>query len=53
MILSCSAFDSTFVANIVSFVFKSEFFMRLEASNLLPNSFYFIFASSMPLVNLL
>ena len=53
MILYCSAFNSTFVANVVSFVFKSEFFMRLGTSDLLANSFCFIFASTMPLVNLL
>ena len=51
MILFCSAFNSTFVANVKSFVFKSEFFVRLEILDLLTNSFCFIFGSSVTLVN--
>ena len=30
MILSCSAFNSAFVANVATFLFKSEFFMNPE-----------------------
>ena len=46
-------FNSTFVVKAVSFVFKSEFFTRLEMSNLSTKSFSFIFASNMLTVNLL
>ena len=53
MFLSCNAFNSAFVVNLASFVYKSEFFARLEIPDLLANSFCFIFASSMWLVNLL
>ena len=44
-ILSCSAVNSAFVARIPSFVFKSEFPMRLEISDLWTN-FFFILESS-------
>ena len=30
---ACSAFNSAFVATVASFVFKSEFFTRLEISD--------------------
>ena len=52
-VLSCSAFNAAFVANVANFEFKSEFFTRLEISDMLTNAFYFIFASSTSLVKLL
>ena len=50
---SCSAFNFAFVANRASFMFKPELFTRLEISDLLTNSFCYIFASTMSLANLL
>ena len=41
------------LANVARFVFMPEFFTRLDILDLLTNSFCFIFASSMSLVNLL
>ena len=52
-ILSCSAFDLAFVANLASYVFNSEFLKRSEISDLLTNSFCFIFTSSVSFVYLL
>ena len=46
-----SIFISIFIANVTSFVFKSEFFMRLEILDLSINPFSFIFVSSISLVN--
>ena len=37
-ILSCSAFNSAFVASVTTFVFKSEFFTRLKISDLSANT---------------
>ena len=51
-ILSYPAFNSVFVATVASFVFKSEFFTRLDIFDLLTNYFSFIFALSMSFVNL-
>ena len=48
-----SAFSSPFVANAARFVFKSEFLTRSKILDLLTNSFGFIFALSISLVNLL
>ena len=45
--------NAAFVANVASFVFKWKFFARLEILDLLTDSFYFIFASDMSLVNVL
>ena len=39
--------------NVASFVFKSEFFTRLEILDLSTNTFSFIFASAMSFINLL
>ena len=33
MFLSCTALNSAFVINVASFVYKSEFFARLEISD--------------------
>ena len=52
-VLSCSTFNMAFVANIASYMFNSEFFTRLEISDLLTNSFCFIFTSSVSFVYLL
>ena len=41
------------VANVLSFVFKSELFTKLEILDLSANSFSFIFESSMLLISLL
>ena len=38
-ILSCSAFNSAFVANITIFLFKSELFITPEMSDVLTKSF--------------
>ena len=43
--MSCSAFNSAFVANFESFVFKGEVITRLEIPDLLTNHFTFISAS--------
>ena len=50
--LSFSAFNSVFVANVTSFVFKSGFFTRLEILDSLTNHFSFIFGPSISLVHL-
>ena len=50
---TCSVFNSAFVANVVSFVFKSELCTRWEISDLLTDPFSFIFASNISFVNLL
>ena len=52
-ILSCSSFNSDFVANVASFVFQSEFSTRLEILDLPTNLFSYIFVTSTSLVNLL
>ena len=44
--MSCSAFNSAFVANFESFVFKDEVITRLEIPDLLTNHFTFISAQS-------
>ena len=41
-ILSCFAFNSAFVANVASFLFKSEFYARLE----ILDSFYLCIKNS-------
>ena len=51
--LSCSAFNSAFVANVARFLLKPEFFTRLGISDLSTNSFSVIFASSISFVNLM
>ena len=51
-ILSWSTFNSAFLADVASCVFKSEFFTRLEISDL-SNSFTFIFRLSISFINLL
>ena len=50
--LSFPAFNSVFVANVTSFVFKSGFFTRLEILDSLTNRFSFIFGPSISLVHL-
>ena len=50
--LSFSAFNSVFVANVTSFVFKSGFVPRLEILGSLINPFSFIFGPSISLVDL-
>ena len=50
--LPFSAFNSVFVANVTSFVFKSGFVPRLEILGSLINPFSFIFGSSISLVDL-
>ena len=50
--LSFPAFNSVFVANVTSFVFKSGFFTRLEILDSLTNHFSFIFGPSISLVHL-
>ena len=52
-ILSCFAFNSAFVADVATLVFKPEFFTRLQISDLLTNYFCFIVASGMSLVDIL
>ena len=52
-ILSWLAFNSAFDANVPTFVFKLEFFTRHQISDVLTNSFCFIFTLAMLLVNLL
>ena len=51
-IYSSSGLNSDLVTNAASFVFKREFFTRLEILDLWI-SFYFIVASNMSLLNLL
>ena len=50
--LSFSAFNSVFVANVTSFVFKSGFVPRLEILGSLINPFSFTFGPSISLVDL-
>ena len=50
--LSFPAFNSVFVANVTSFVFKSGFFTMLEILDSLTNHFSFIFGPSISLVHL-
>ena len=50
--LSFSAFNSVFVANVTSFVFKSGFVPRLEILGSLINPFSLIFGPSISLVDL-
>ena len=41
-IFSCSAFNSSFVANVAGFMLNSEFFTRLEILDLLTNRFLYL-----------
>ena len=50
--LSWSAFDSAFIVSVISFTYKSEFFMGLEILYLLTNPLSLIFVSSIFLVNM-
>ena len=50
--LSFPAFNSVFVANVTSYVFKSGFSTSLEILDSLTNPFSFIFGSSISLVDL-
>ena len=51
--LSYSAFDSPFVANVVRFVYKLRFFMKLEILVSSTDPFSFIFVSRISSVNIL
>ena len=53
IILSCSIFNSDFVAKVCIFSFKSVLLINPETSDLLINYLFFIFASSISFINLL